>query len=57
MERILTAIIAIILGVATVVILNLSLTGGTAPAAFLINKSDSQMVWISEQLLCGCSFT
>jgi len=49
MIRLLTAIIAVLLGLATVAILNFALPGGSSAAKFLVNKSDSGMVWFSEQ--------
>ncbi|NWK54079.1 MotA/TolQ/ExbB proton channel family protein [Verrucomicrobiaceae bacterium N1E253] len=56
MERLLTAIIAIMLGIVTVVVLNLSLTGGETAAMLLINKSDNALVWVSEQALMWMFF-
>lgn len=49
MERLLTAIISLMLALATILILNLALTGGNMPAMLLVNKSGEDMVWLSEQ--------
>lgn len=41
--------VAVVLGVMTVVALNLSLSGGAGAAMLLINKSGDSFVWFSEQ--------
>jgi len=56
MERPLTAIISIMLGLATILIFNLALTGGSQAAMLLVNKSGDEMVWISEQVFMWIFF-
>ena len=49
MERAITAVISLVLGLATILILNVTLTGGSPSAALLINKNTDDFAWLSEQ--------
>jgi len=56
MERLLTALISVLLGMVTIIVLNASLAEGSEQAMLLISKPGAEPVWISEQAVMWLFF-